>query len=124
MRYRAAFRLYASEPFTWGRSDCVQFVARVVRHVHGIDYAAGFQYGTRRAAYRILREHGGFSGLLEHILGKPRERVMDGDIVLCDLEKVGEFLGIYMQDRVIAKTTAGAIALPASCISRGWPCRT
>ena len=119
-KYREAFNLYGSERFDYGTSDCVLFVAKVIKHVHGVDHSSAFRYSGRPSALRMIATFGGFSGLIDYVLGEPKQEAEDGDVVLCRVDDVGEFLGIYLQGRVIAKTQTGAIAIRPDCVERIW----
>lgn len=106
--------------------DCVIFVAKCIEHVYGVDHVRQFCYHSKTSAYRMIKLFGGFAGLIDYVLGEPKylNYLETGDVVLCEDEPNGEFLGIYMVDRVIAKTQSGAVAKSSDIIKRAWSCRT
>ena len=118
-KYRKAFRRYSQTDFNYGSMDCCLFVARVLHDVTGRDYSAGFTYSSKTQAYRIIKAHGGLSHFLDSILGESGD-YSDGDPVLCEDELNGEFLGIYINNRVISKSKIGLMETPKENIVRGW----
>lgn len=58
---------WCSEPFQWGRNDCLLSLADIIKDALGYDPAADFRnrYTTRRGAARVAKAHGGFRGALK-----------------------------------------------------------
>lgn len=121
-KYREAFNKYSKIDFQYGEMDCVKFVSEVIKHVHGIDHAAPFIYKSKTSAYKMMNRFGGFSELIDYVLGEPKIEIDDGDVVLCEDEVNGEFLGIWMKNKVIAKTATGLISVPGDSVKRRWSC--
>jgi hypothetical protein len=80
----AAVGSYSARTLRYGSQDCFQFVAYVVRAMSGVDYREKFPlYRGRRAAMRLLEQHGGVCGLISSVLGeaKPGPSAARGDVV-------------------------------------------
>lgn len=56
----------SAAPWRWGATDCTMFAADWVRLVTGLDPAETCRgrYATERGARRIMRQRGGFVGLI------------------------------------------------------------
>lgn len=108
----------------YGVNDCCQFVGTVLQRVTGVDYRAGFDYGTEGAADWLVHMHGSLRGLASDALGiqpVPLAHLAPGDPIHFD--RLGESgLGIYLGPVVAVLDQLGAVrTLPARISEEGWP---
>jgi len=85
-----------SQPFKWGKNDCVLFAADVVKAVTGTDLAADYRgkYRSSNGAERVMQENGwGSVADIADAHLQRCERPMRGDVVLIEND-YGEFLTI------------------------------
>jgi hypothetical protein len=89
-------------PLVYGKSDCLQFCADVVKSITGENHLDKFPiYGSRHQAASILIDAGGIRPLISSILGgeKPPSFARRGDVVVAlgadGLEAAGICLGAH-----------------------------
>lgn len=85
-------------PFEYGVHDCIQFPARIVAAITGIDHRVGFpSYATKEEAQAIITEHGSLVSLIGSVL--PQHPAIAcagrGDVVVMDTPE-GEAGGICL----------------------------
>lgn len=122
---------FQNQPPRWGEHDCCQFIARYVEKVSGINHAAGFAYGSKDEALRLLIEYGGIEGLISKCLGPliEKEQLKPGDVVLCsinvDAERGALVPGITNGHYVFAvHPEHGLSRAPLAAVVGGWSCRS
>lgn len=124
---RAAVPQWCSEPFVWGRADCLLSLADIILAARGYDPAAQFRgrYQTRRGAYRVTREFGGPSGALAAMaydcgwneINPARAKI--GDI---GTYVNGHASGGVIRDSFIwiGRTETGFAGVPTAQVERAW----
>ena len=55
-----ALNAWKRRRFDYGDADCCQFVAHVVKHIGGKDYAEGFAYNSESEAGLLISKFGSF----------------------------------------------------------------
>lgn len=127
-RLRQSLRRHARKKFTYGDIDCCLFAAKVVRDVHGVDYAPRYpEYSNLLGATRIIREFGSIHDLVSSTLGDPvpAEEASDGDVVLGDFPEIGEAVGIACGGVAWFKVTGNVAPIPLKYCRYSWnPCPT
>lgn len=72
--------------FKWGENDCILFAAKGYEALTGIDYYSQYlPYKTEKKAREILKEHGGFEGIIGNHIGPGHRNILKakrGDVVL------------------------------------------
>lgn len=72
--------------FEWGVNDCILFAAKGYEIIHGIDYYSQYlPYSTEEEAKEILKNNGGFKGIISKSLGSGHKNFLKakrGDPVL------------------------------------------
>lgn len=106
-------------PFRYGL-DCCQFVRDCVKHETGHDFGAGLEYSTEFGAARILKKHGGMSGLLTHVFGEPVDEPRDGDVAMCIMVDGSEVAAMVFDSRIILRTETGITDWPLSRGEAFW----
>jgi len=109
--------------FEYGRADCCQFTAFVVRALTGKDYMAAFEYHTDHEATEILRRSEGLTGALTAIFGEPVPKAYldPGDPILIAAGGV-ELLGVYLGTRHVAGIDIDGhiVEIPLRLCRHGW----
>ena len=115
---------WQERPFTYGESDCCQFVGHVYAIANGRDYLP-YAYHSESEAAELLAKYGGLGSLVSSVLEKchvaPRW-LRAGDLALCDTND-SETLGIVLSSGVVVTVRApdGKLAfLPKDAINYGW----
>jgi hypothetical protein len=116
----AGFNSWQRQQFSYGTTDCCQFVSSMIIHMGGPDYSAGWCYNSEDDASEIINKYGSLLGLAIHILGTPSEEILDGDPVLCKIPTVGEVMGVYFDKSVVCLTARGMIRIKSKYIIHGW----
>ncbi len=70
----AAMNSWRPTEFSWGRFDCCQFVAHVLREMTGRDLIP-WRYTSEREAEHIIDSHGGLTETVTAVLGADPVRV-------------------------------------------------
>lgn len=87
---RLAEEIKAAEqrPFSYGRNDCLQFVARCVCAMTGVNHASQYSYSTEAEARALIDGAGGLAGLITRALGQPISptEAREGDIGIAHLD--------------------------------------
>lgn len=117
------------EQFTWGRSDCLAFTARVVRACTSVNFRELFDYTSKEEADRILSEYGDVGALMADVL-RDYECVRgaetdNGDPLLLDLPVTLLTSGVRLGDKAVFKTERGVSHIPITSprVLRGWRVR-
>lgn len=107
IRYEAFLLERTNVPFVWGANDCATFAADCVMAITGIDPAPkGLRkHTTALQASRVLKRHGGLSGIATAALGEP---------VPVSQAQVGDVLLVPMQGREALAICNGATAFGPS----------
>lgn len=111
-------------PWKWGEADCCTAACDVFDRLYGIDPMASLRgrYTSRREAYRIVREMGGFEAMTQTLADKAGLREGNGEpgeigIIFGQMD--GFALGICLAPGSWAgKTPTGLATLPAAL--RSW----
>jgi hypothetical protein len=88
-RFHAELDAARDRPAQFGEHDCLQFPARCVLAMTGVDPAESFgDYHSEEAAAALLREYGGIAGILTHAFGEPvaPNWARAGDIVVATID--------------------------------------
>lgn len=114
----------ASQPFVWGKNDCVLFAADCYEAVTGVDPASSFRgkYDSEMSALRAIHTYSGgnLTDACLKMLGYPSKRPpSDGDIVMVKTPN-GDALGVFADARAVVVGEKGLIELPASQILSVW----
>lgn len=116
---QATAKKYLHADGAWGESDCCQFISEYYRELTGVDHAAKFDYATGTGARKIMLEHGGLEGLLEHILGEPSEP-KPGSVCTYDLPS-GVGCGVYTGYCIWAIIPEdGLMRFPSELVRMAW----
>lgn len=118
-------------PFEWGHHDCVLFAARCVDAQCGSDFEkrirAEFRYDTALEALRLVKDNGGFEGVVTRFLGPavPVEQLEFGDVVLG--RGPAQFadtiaLGVHDDDHFMVPDNQRLAWLPMKFAIKGWKC--
>ena len=110
------------EGWSWGEMDCCQFVRRVLKDAHGIDFAPDApEYSSAREALRIVRESGGMERFISQYLGDPvpRNQVRRGDVCLAEFP-AGMAIGICSGQNAAFASMDGVIFVPMEQVLKGW----
>lgn len=107
----------ADRPFVWGEWDCCLFAAHVVRAMTGEDFAKSFRgYRTKNDALKLLKQHGGVSGIASKFLPEiPTTFACRGDVV-----EIDDALGICIGQWSMFLTETGLVQLPTLDGVRAW----
>jgi hypothetical protein len=109
-----------SRPFAYGSHDCLQFVARCVHAMTGVNHAASF--GSYDDPTALLEVHDGVSGILTMLFGEPLHPSLaqEGDIVLAVIGE-RESAGICTGTKFAFAAESGGLAfLPRSMLTGCW----
>lgn len=112
-------------PFSWGRNDCVLFVADAVEVITGVDLAADFRdsYDSAFGAARIMREE--FDSVsVDQIAAQflpwcPTNRAGRGDVVAVETDD-GVALGICVGDHAACAGREGIYYMPRYTFAAAW----
>ncbi|MCV2349330.1 DUF6950 family protein [Paucibacter sp. Y2R2-4] len=123
-RLDALVRERLTEPFAWGRNDCCNWAADVVRALRGDDALQEFRDTPRRsaaAALRRIRQRGGIAaGMaragLEPVLATLATR---GDLVLLPQGR-WPVLALCEGEFALAPGAAGLVLLPMNYEAEAW----
>jgi hypothetical protein len=111
-------------PFTWGEHDCCAFAAGVVLELTGVDHFKPFAgtYSTARQASKVLKKHGGVSGIATYALGKKIAPLTAGrgDIVLVNTPEHGDTLAVCIGEKCAAPGVDTLQYLPMSTAISAW----
>jgi len=122
VRFEAFMRERAAMPFAWGRNDCALFAADAVLALTGVDVVpAGLRGKGARAAWRIVRDHGGMQALASEVMGDPVPLLTAriGDVMLLALPR-RQALGICNGQTVLGPGPAGVVAMPMAHALACW----
>lgn len=89
--FHAELEAARDRPAEFGVHDCLQFPARCVLAMTGVDPAEPFgDYHSEEAAAALMREYGGISGILTHAFGEPvaPNWARAGDIVVATIDGI------------------------------------
>ena len=122
---RLAAIIYAShsKPFNWGTHDCCAFAAAVVHDLTGVDHFAPYAgYANAIEAARVLKKHGGVSGIASAALGDqiPPLTAGRGDIVMIHTPDHGDTLAVCIGDKCAAPGEKTLQYLPMSTAVSAW----
>jgi hypothetical protein len=109
-----------SRPFAYGSHDCLQFVARCVQAMTGVNHAAGF--GSYDDPTALLELHGGVAGILTMLFGEPvhPSLAQEGDLVVAVIDG-RESAGICTGSKfAFAREPQGLAFLPRSTLTGCW----
>lgn len=112
----------SSEGWEWGAMDCCQFARRVLKELHGIDFAPDApEYTTAKEALAIVREAGGMERFASQYFGDPvpRNLVKKGDPCMANFPS-GLALGICTGQTAAFASKDGIIHIPRANIEMGW----
>jgi len=115
-----ALNAWKRRRFDYGDADCCQFVAHVVKHIGGKDYAEGFAYNSESEAGLLISKFGSLKELITSVLGEPSDNLLDGDPVISFFPVTGETMGIKLGDKVVCLTEKGLIKLSNNYQICGW----
>jgi hypothetical protein len=69
-RFHAELDAARDRPLAYGVHDCLQFPAKCVLAMTGVDPAAPFgEYSTELGAAKLMAQYGGIAGILTHAFG-------------------------------------------------------
>lgn len=107
----------------YGKTDCLQFCADVVKAITGTDHLDKFPvYDSQLAAAKILVEAGGLRPLISSVLGdeKPAAWAKRGDVVVCVDSNGDQHAGICLGPVWAGPTEAGLIFPPMTKAIAAW----
>ena len=110
------------EKWSWGEMDCCQFVRRVLKDTHGIDFAPDApEYSSAEEALAIVRESGGMERFASQYFGDPvpRNLLCRGDVCLAKFP-VGLAIGICVGQSAAFASEGGVIYVPMEHVIKGW----
>jgi hypothetical protein len=120
IRVHHALNQWEKRKFDYGDADCCQFIAFVVKHLTGKDYAIGFQYKSEAEADLLIKREGELVDFIGNILGKPSAQLTDGDPCVVAAPIVGQVCGIKLGNKVVCLTTGGFAQIPDKYLVCGW----
>lgn len=101
-------------PFTYGKTDCCQFVGALVNAHHGHNPMEKFPfYGDVRQALQAIRRYGSLENAVTATIGVPRSSVrdsQDGDVLLIRLKTGEESLAYNDRGLALVRLDNGRIA--------------
>ena len=112
-----------AKPFEWGKSDCVQFAAAMVKRASGRERVIA-TYSTEAEANAIRDAAGGLQKLVEAELGPMQRDIQncpDGAVVLTAFD-AGQALGVALPPRFFLRTTQGVRPVHLELAIGYWPC--
>ena len=117
-----ALNAWERQPFTYGTSDCVQFVRFIVQQLTGKDYIPDYVYDSEQAADRIVADAGGLEPLVTSVLGEPTtsiDTLPDGSPVLLQFGRQ-HIMGIKLADDAVCISTNGMLRVSSGHVTKGW----
>lgn len=115
-----ALNAWKKRQFDYGDADCCQFVAHVIKHMSGKDYAEGFAYNSESEAGLLISKFGSLQELITNVLGEPSDNLLDGDPVISCFPIIGETMGVKLSDKIVCLTEKGMAKLPNKYQICGW----
>jgi hypothetical protein len=110
----------AGVPFEYGVMDCCKFAASVVQAQTGTNPMENFPYASEEEAREIVRRHGTMLGLVTAVLGEPSDTFGEGDVVLVNIPRIGDTVGVMGREGVLLKTQSGVIKVKPHRLIAGW----
>ena len=120
----AVVGVLSTQPFEWGKNDCVTFAADCVEAQTGVDMIADFRnkYRTERGARRAMIKAGSkdLGDLVALYLEETHVRKLArGDIVVCEGEG-GDFCAVVMGATAVGPTPRGLRHCPIGQAKRAY----
>ena len=113
-----------NQPFEWGVHDCLQFVARGVERLTGVDFYKDYpSYNTKEAAAEMLAENKGVAGIINACLGTGSRHVLKakrGDVVVAKMPELTAGLVDDTGRYIIMLTEAGWQKFPLQVAWKFW----
>ena len=110
---------YAKAEYSWGKTDCIQFISSYVAKRTGINHASRFEYDSEFSALKLMSRHGGIEGLIESCLGDSKPGAKPGDVVVCHSENL-HIPGVYNGSYAWAFTEKGLGRLLLQSVVCAW----
>lgn len=111
-------------PFQWGENDCILFAAKGFEAITGQDhYSQYLPYSTEDEAREILRNHGGFEGIIGKNIGPGHRNSLKarrGDPVLMKIPHPTCGLVDDSGQSILAPGINGTVRYPLSKAWRIW----
>lgn len=125
-RLSAHIHACLKRPFVWGSHDCCLFAMDCIMAITGEDLAAPYRgYASQSQAMRLLKKHGGVSGIAEAVartyaIPEIIPMMMGrGDVCLFDVGH-GDTLGICTGTVICAPGLEGIVGTPTLQALRAW----
>jgi len=114
----------SDEPFKYGKTDCYQFTARLVKEYHGIDHIKlHCVYKNKKEADEYMAQHGGIEALTTGTIGYPLKDVTEcvtGDVVTATTSGEDVALGFVANGYGLFKTKKRVMKIPLKKCRVGW----
>lgn len=111
-------------PFKWGENDCIIFSAKALEAITGQDfYSQYLPYETEEQAKSILKDNGGFEGIIGKSLGKAHRNILKskrGDLVLLKIPSITCGIVDDSGQHIICPSEKGIVKYPLSSSYKVW----